>query len=159
MTAQVFNVTHITSALSSTAAQDLVALLASSLSKVRLRKFAVSMRSSDVEDLQALGVELFRGSTSTPGSTSPLTPVNIEPHSGAPSAQSVVHRNSLTLMSTASAQRLWTGAMSDGFCYEPEYDLAPVIDTGQRLHARLTQPSAAGVFHIAMTFDEIGKAR
>lgn len=154
---QLYTVTHITGNLSTTIGQDLLAILASSQSRVRLHKLEISMLSSDVEAVQALGVELFRGSTSTPGSTSTLTPIPIDGHAGQRAPVTVVNQNDVAAMSTASAARLWCGTMADGkFCFEPGPCAVPSINPSQRFHARLTQPSAAAAFHIAAVIEESG---
>ena len=155
---QLYNVTHVTGTLSATTDHDLIAFLASSQSKVKLRKLEITQLSSDVEDMQSVGVEVFRGSTSTPGSTAALIPAPVEGHSGERAAVTAVNANAAAGMSTASASRVWAGALGSGqFCYAPAECEAVTVDISQRLHVRLNQPSAALSLHIAATFDEYGK--
>ena len=153
-----YNIAFETSALT-TKPHDVFAVLASSESKVEVHKISVGIRSTDISNLQGLGIDIYRGSTSTPGSTATVTPANLDGHSGRTTAAMTVNSNSSSLMSTTSAERLWSDTLGDsGFCYEPGF-ATPIIDVSQRLHVRVTAPSAAVTLHVAATLVEIGKDR
>lgn len=144
-----------------TAAREMVTLLASSMSRVELLKLELS-QTSTVASGAKMSVELWRGtSASTGGSTAAaITPVNRDGWITAPASTSTVTGDSTTLNSTANSARLHAGAFdadSGQFCWEP--CCPPNLDILQRFSARINPLTTAELGGMAMTltFREGGK--
>lgn len=142
-----------------TAASEIISLVASSLSRVELISLEL-MQTSTLSGARA-SIEGFRGtSASTGGSTgTAITPTNRDGWITAPASTSVVSGNSVTLNSTANSARLFAGAMdADGqFCWKP--DPKPNLDILQRFNVRwapLTTAELGGVA-VTLTYREGGK--
>lgn len=150
-----YSVSHVTSALS-TNDHDLVSILASSDSKLEVCSVKVSLQTTDVANLPGPGIDIFRGSTGTWGSTTTLPAANKEGHTGQTTASFTANRSSSGLISTASSTRLFSGCMTgEGFEYEP--DCKPIIDVSDRFFVRLRGNAGGLAARITVETKEIGK--
>jgi hypothetical protein len=135
-----------------TAAAEMITLLASSLSRVEILKLELSQLST-LSGAKA-SVEIWRGtSASTGGSTgAAITPVNKDGWITAPGSTSTVTGNSTTLNSTANSSRLFAGSFDAGaglFCWQP--DPRPNLDILQRFSARINPLTTAELSGMAVT--------
>lgn len=150
---QAFVATFTSSALSTGGAHDLLAMVSTSASRVEL--VAIELQQQTTTPWGG-GIEIFRGSTSTPGGAA-VTPASLAGWSTR-AAVSAVNANTTAAMSTASAVRLFNGgfeADSGRFEYRP--DPMATLQLNQRLHLRLAAPSVATAIAWAVTFREIGR--
>lgn len=150
--------------LSTGGPSDLWVVFASTspITRVELLSVSLSFSSSAVSsNPQALGVEIYRGSTGGSGGSA-ISPVNLRGWSGVPTAGSSVSGPSTTIASTASATRIWCDVAyaSIGWTFPPTQELTglvrPVIASGQRLHVRIDTPQAALVASGSLVFRELG---
>lgn len=159
-TGRIYTVTQVLAALT-TAPNEFMSLLASSLSKVELLKLEMGQASTAA--MTPMTVELFRHtSASTGGSTAggALTPVNIRGHANAPASTSVVVAASTVPHSTAQAARFHADTFefdSGKFSWCPPFP--ETLDIAQRFHVRLTGLTTASLNGIVgtLTYRETGK--
>lgn len=131
---------------------DLLTVIASSNSRIKIHEVNLSAVSSADT---SIGISLLRGSTQT-ASTSSITPVNLKGWSEASTASASVRGPSSGLSSTASAVPIYQGSLVDnGFQYRPEEICKPVLDVSQRLHIR--SDDAFSQMRGTVVFEEIGK--
>ena len=159
MSLRMYTASFLTAALT-TAPYDIITLLPSTLSRVLIRALDVFAISSDASQ-ESLGLEMWRGSSSTASTGATITPTHIKGHAQAPAAVSVVNGMSTTPLSTASAKLLYAGAVTpNGFRFKAgEHEAFDISDLPQRFHARITAPSTNALPRLAvtLTFQEIGQ--
>lgn len=157
----VFTATLVTSALSTAGPMDLVVLQSSAQTRVKIISLEAQQLSTAAQSVQ---VELWRGSSSTAPAGTAVTPVNLDGWPNTVASKSGVTANTSTIISTASAVRLFAGGFSVGdgsFCYAPE-EKHPIITINQTFHARMgtilfstaTPVSVA----VTLTYREIGRS-
>ena len=147
-----------TASLTTTDPRDLCSILASSLSRVQVYEVIAGIVSTGITDAQNVGITLLRGSTALAvGSAIPVA--NHAGWSAAPAAGSSCTGNSTTLGSTTSAVQIHADVTQAGrYAYKPLPDYAPILEKSQRLHVRMTAPSAQPItVHGSITFAEIGQ--
>ena len=136
---------------------DLLTLLSSDGSKLRIREVRLGLTSSALGDLQGLPVEFWRGSTGSPAGGA-VTPVPLQGHSAEPAANFAANGPSSAVISTTSAVRLFADTLDDsGLSYCPDDCLAPVIDINQRFHVRLGAPSAGVTVYAYAVVEQLGR--
>jgi hypothetical protein len=155
------------SAVAVTAAQDVFEITAPTTSRVRIREIRLGQY-SDAGDAQAelLSVLIISGYTVSGSGGSTVTPANVEQHSGAPTASSVVEANNTTVANTGTAVThladVWN--TSAGWLYIPAL---PDLRAGQRgegiwlppsrrLVVRITAPADSLTMNGTMVFEETG---
>jgi hypothetical protein len=149
-----FAVTLTSSALSTAGSHELLAIASSGQSRVEL--LAIELQQLTTAPL-GFGVEIFRGSTSTPAGAA-LTPAPMPGWPAERSAASGANGNSTASMSTAAAVRLCASgfeADSGRFCYRPE--VPPSLSLNARFHIRVATPPVATAIAATLTFRETGK--
>lgn len=133
---------------------DIFGILASTATRVAIHEIRLGQPTTEAPD--RLGVVLLRGSTASSTATT-VTPRHIHGWSGVPTAGSSVTFGCTTLVSTASAVLLEADAFFDNsWVYRPAPADQPIIDSGQRLHVRITAPSTTRM-NGTVVFAEIGK--
>jgi len=140
-----------------TAASEVVTLVASSQSRVELAKLELGQPSSGA--ITPMLVEVFRG-TGTGSTGAAITPVNRNGWSQAVASTCTVTGNSTTPNSTSGASLLHVGTFDQGsgqFCWEPCH--RPNLEISQRFSARVTPLTTAILTGLTMTltFREGGK--
>lgn len=138
---------------------DLWCLTAGSSTRVVVREVRIG-QFSEFADAQAelLSVTMLTGSTA-PSSGAAITPVNVQGHTGAPTATSSVVGPSTTLASTTSAVQRVADAwnVAAGYLYSPLPIERMVLNPSQTLAIRMTAPNDAMTVNGTLTFQEIGK--
>lgn len=143
-----------------TAAQEMISLVASTLARVEILRLELGQLTSSPIPMS---IETWRNSTG--GSTGGTLPsVNREGWPTAPAAVATVTGQSTTLNSTSTATQNVVRLQADTFeidsgqyTYQPEFP--PIIDYSQRYSARISPLTTAAVVGMAvtLTFRETGK--
>jgi hypothetical protein len=140
-------------------AQDLWHIHASTASRVLIREIRFGQY-SDAGDAEAelLSVELLAGSTSA-SAGSAITAVNVQRHSGAPTAGTSCLGPSTTVASTGSAELIFadTVNVAAGWLYAPPPPERITLEPDERLAVRLSAPADALTINGVLTFEEIGR--
>lgn len=140
-------------------AQDLWHIHASTASRVLIREIRIGQY-SDAGDAEAelLSLTLLVGSTA-PSSGTAITAVNVQRHSGAPTAGTSCLGPSTTVASTASAELVFADSVNiaAGWLYAPPPPERITLEPDERLAVRLSAPVDPLTVNGVLTFEEIGR--
>lgn len=138
---------------------DLFCVTASTSSRVVVREIRLGQY-SEFGDSQSelLSLTIMTGSTAAASAGSTITPVNVQSHSGAPTANTAVIAASTTLGSTTSATVRYADAwnVAAGYLYTPPPPERIVLNPGQIMLFRMSAPNDAMTMNGTITLQEIG---
>lgn len=157
----IYAVPFASQAVSTAGPVDLVTLKSPSGMRVQLLDITLGQSSSNPSAIQALGLMIFTGSSSTASTGATITAQNQRRWSGAPTAGTSCNGLSTSLLSTASATLVLADAFeanSGKWRYRPseEGGVPIVLNINQRMNLRLTTPSLALTMFGSVTIKELG---
>lgn len=139
--------------------QELFHIHASTASRVLIREIRIGQY-SDAGDAEAelLSITMLAGSTSASGGTA-IAGVNVQRHSGAPTAGTSCLGPSTTVSSSASAELVFADSVNvaAGWLYAPPPPERITLEADERLAVRLSAPADALTINGTLTFEEIGR--
>lgn len=142
-----------------TSTSDVFQLTGSTAGRTVIRECRIGQY-SDAGDAEAeiLQIQFLRGSTAGTTTGSAVTPVNVQSHSGAPSAGGTARVATTTLGSTTSATLVLADIanVAAGYLYRPDVPERIVLDPGERLFVRMSGPADSLTVNGVLTIQEIG---